>query len=201
MEDKKAHVITKSASGGISTSIYMRTNSGVMMWSPNGISRYHGRASLDQDTVAAIAKLSDFVGVMVHEGLLGPELALYSCRSLTGGVDSAGDDTGRWNMGSGVPPPKGQLEHWERLCEARQVLAQFEPIGRAEEISAETAYANGIRQGVMVEFKNYDPDRDVQTPPGGMNNQWMGQQQLNYGFQQGGGRFNPMAMNQFMAMN
>ncbi|KAK8109754.1 hypothetical protein PG999_007891 [Apiospora kogelbergensis] len=169
MEDKKAHVITKSASGGISTSIYMRTNSGVMMWSPKGISRYHGRASLDQDTFAAIAKLSDFVGVMVHEGLLGPGLALCMAEKA--------------------------------LCEARQVLAQFEPIGRAEEISAETAYANGIRQGVMVEFKNYDPDRDVQTPPGGMNNQWMGQQQLNYGFQQGGGGLNPMAMNQFMAMN
>ena len=49
------------------------------------------------------------------------------------------------------------------INEARQILEQFGPIGRVEEITAETAYANGIRQGVMVEFKNYDPDRDVQA--------------------------------------
>lgn len=45
------------------------------------------------------------------------------------------------------------------------------------------------------------PPQGGMQPPGGMNNQWMAQQQPNYGFQQGGGGFNPMAMNQFTDPN
>lgn len=45
------------------------------------------------------------------------------------------------------------------------------------------------------------PPQGGMQPPGGMNNQWMAQQQSNYGFQQGGVGLNPMAMNQFNVLN
>ncbi|KAK8024016.1 hypothetical protein PG993_012082 [Apiospora rasikravindrae] len=49
------------------------------------------------------------------------------------------------------------------LDEARQVLQQHGAIGRLEEISRDIADSHGIHQGILVEFKNYDPDRDIQA--------------------------------------
>ncbi|KAK8103062.1 hypothetical protein PG984_016208 [Apiospora sp. TS-2023a] len=47
--------------------------------------------------------------------------------------------------------------------EAREVLGQYVPILRLEEISQDVAQSHGIAQGILVEFKNFDPDRDIQT--------------------------------------
>ncbi|KAK8102878.1 hypothetical protein PG984_016024, partial [Apiospora sp. TS-2023a] len=47
--------------------------------------------------------------------------------------------------------------------EAREVLGQYGPILRLEEISQDVAQTHGIDQGILVEFKNFDPDRDIQA--------------------------------------
>ncbi|KAK8877174.1 RNA recognition domain-containing protein [Apiospora arundinis] len=49
------------------------------------------------------------------------------------------------------------------LEEARSVLQQFGAIGRLEEVSSDIADSIGIHQGILVEFKNYDPNRDIQA--------------------------------------
>ncbi|KAK8067888.1 hypothetical protein PG996_007000 [Apiospora saccharicola] len=47
--------------------------------------------------------------------------------------------------------------------EAREVLGKYGPILRLEEISQDVAQSHGIDQGILVEFKNFDPDRDIQA--------------------------------------
>ena len=47
--------------------------------------------------------------------------------------------------------------------EAREVLGKYGPILRLEEISQDVAQSHGIEQGILVEFKNFDPDRDIQA--------------------------------------
>lgn len=49
------------------------------------------------------------------------------------------------------------------MDEARDVLAKYGAIGRLEEIDRDVAELHGIDQGVLVEFKNFDPDRDIQA--------------------------------------
>ncbi|KAK8040443.1 hypothetical protein PG991_000231 [Apiospora marii] len=49
------------------------------------------------------------------------------------------------------------------LDEARDVLEKHGAIIRLEEISRDVAESHGIDQGVLVEFKNFDPDRDIQA--------------------------------------
>ncbi|KAK8070861.1 hypothetical protein PG997_011064 [Apiospora hydei] len=49
------------------------------------------------------------------------------------------------------------------LEEAREVLEKHGAIGRLEEVSRDDADSHGIHQGILVEFKNYDPDRDIQA--------------------------------------
>ncbi|KAK7917547.1 hypothetical protein PG985_011155 [Apiospora marii] len=47
--------------------------------------------------------------------------------------------------------------------EARDVLEKHGAIIRLEEISRDVAYSHGIDQGILIEFKNFDPDRDIQA--------------------------------------
>ena len=49
------------------------------------------------------------------------------------------------------------------MDEARDVLEKFGAIIRLEEISRDVADSHGIDQGILVEFKNFDPDRDIQA--------------------------------------
>ena len=49
------------------------------------------------------------------------------------------------------------------MDEARDVLEKYGAIIRLEEISHNIADSHGIDQGILVVFKNFDPDGDIQA--------------------------------------
>ncbi|KAK8056228.1 hypothetical protein PG993_001455 [Apiospora rasikravindrae] len=145
-------------------------------------------------------EFSIFVGDLGHEVNEFVLVALFqarfpSCKSAKIMTDQ---QTGQ-SRGYGFVRFSDEQDQQRALVEMQGVYCGNRPM----RVSPATPKNRSHQGGQFQNFGNpaMMPPQGGMQPPGGMNNQWMAQQQPNYGFQQGGGGFNPMAMNQFTDPN